>query len=82
MPDLLDLASEHEQEMRDDALAEQARRGSFMWPEDEGETLLCRICEEFIPEARREALPGVQTCVPCQADLERAVWYLNNNGGD
>lgn len=73
MPDLLDRASEHEQEMRDDALAEQARRGSYCWPPDEGDELLCRVCEDFIPEARRDALPGVQTCIACQQDLEKAT---------
>lgn len=26
----------------------------------------CHECEEMIPQARREAIPGVTLCVPCQ----------------
>lgn len=32
--------------------------------------LECKECEEPIPAARREALPGVQLCVRCQAMRE------------
>ncbi|ACN16387.1 DksA4 [Desulforapulum autotrophicum HRM2] len=36
-----------------------------------GESLThCRICEEEIPQARRQAIPGVYLCVACQAELE------------
>lgn len=31
----------------------------------------CIDCDERIPEARRANLPGVQTCVSCQAERER-----------
>lgn len=31
---------------------------------------ICKECEEAIPAARREALPGVQLCVACQAMRE------------
>jgi len=30
----------------------------------------CEQCGEEIPEARRRALPGARTCVPCQAQLD------------
>jgi len=73
MADDIDRAQAHEQELRDDALAAHARRGSDFFPEDDGETLLCRVCDDFIPDARREALPGVQTCVPCQEEIELAL---------
>ena len=37
-----------------------------------GESLThCEECEEEIPEARRNALPGVRCCVKCQSELER-----------
>ena len=37
-----------------------------------GESLThCEECEEKIPEARRNALPGVRCCVKCQSELER-----------
>ncbi len=33
-----------------------------------GESLShCMICGDEIPERRREALPGVRTCVSCQS---------------
>lgn len=32
----------------------------------------CVECGEPIPEARREALPGVQLCVTCQEELDEA----------
>ena len=32
----------------------------------------CVDCDEPIPEARRAALPGVQLCVACQSERDRA----------
>lgn len=31
----------------------------------------CAECGETIPEARRQALPGVQLCVACQETLDK-----------
>lgn len=31
----------------------------------------CDDCDAAIPEARRLAMPGVQLCVKCQAELEQ-----------
>lgn len=31
----------------------------------------CEICGERIPEARRQAVPGVRLCVVCQQEMER-----------
>ena len=40
----------------------QARRGPV------GESLThCAECEEPIPEARRQAVPGVKLCIDCQS---------------
>jgi phage/conjugal plasmid C-4 type zinc finger TraR family protein len=33
---------------------------------------LCTKCGAAIPEARREAVPGVQVCVTCQSTSESA----------
>ena len=33
----------------------------------------CAECEEPIPEARREAVPGVTLCVECQAERSPAA---------
>jgi phage/conjugal plasmid C-4 type zinc finger TraR family protein len=35
--------------------------------------LMCMLCGEEIPEARRQALPGVCTCIGCQEELERSM---------
>ena len=32
----------------------------------------CADCDEPIPEARRQAMPGVQLCVECQQGADRA----------
>jgi len=50
----------------EDAVA-RARRGLR-----QGESLLhCGECGEEIPEARRQAVPGVCRCVACQAEADR-----------
>jgi phage/conjugal plasmid C-4 type zinc finger TraR family protein len=47
--------------------AERARRSL-----PQGESLeFCEDCGEAIPKKRREALPGVRLCVPCQMEKER-----------
>ena len=33
----------------------------------------CEACGALIPEARRQALPGVRVCVPCQENRDRDV---------
>lgn len=39
----------------------------------QGESLThCEECDTPIPERRREALPGVRTCVRCQSEQDRA----------
>ncbi|HEY0626867.1 MAG TPA: DksA/TraR family C4-type zinc finger protein [Allosphingosinicella sp.] len=47
--------------VKDAVLAARARLAA-----SEGETY-CVECGEEIPEARRRALPGARTCVPCQS---------------
>lgn len=34
--------------------------------------LRCEECGEPIPEARRQAVPGVRLCIACQAEHDRA----------
>jgi phage/conjugal plasmid C-4 type zinc finger TraR family protein len=43
----------------------------------------CDDCGSLIPEARRQALPGVRVCVPCQQarDEEFAVFSGYNRRG-
>lgn len=48
-----------------------------------GESLThCEECEAAIPQARREAVPGVRLCVACQEELdeERALNLFNRRG--
>ena len=74
MMDLYDRAQQREQELRDDALADRARAAHAHDGLTSAER--CRFCGDPIGADRRAALPGVQTCVECQADLElgRLQW--------
>ena len=42
----------------------------------------CGDCGEPIPPKRRKALPGVRTCVACQAERDKAVTHsaINRRG--
>jgi phage/conjugal plasmid C-4 type zinc finger TraR family protein len=42
----------------------------------------CNDCGEPIPKRRRHALPGVRTCVACQATRDKAVTHsaINRRG--
>jgi phage/conjugal plasmid C-4 type zinc finger TraR family protein len=50
----------------------------------DGESLThCEECEVAIPEARRQAMPGVRYCVRCQSELEKnqkTVTLYNRSG--
>lgn len=71
MPDFADLAADREQEIRSDALAEQARQSAKRQVAASAET--CAVCGEPIPEQRRQAVHGVQTCIDCQQELESCL---------
>jgi len=73
MTDIIDRASDHEEELRGDALDEQARHDPARGKTWMDSARNCRVCDEPIPVARRRAVPGVQTCIDCQMDLERAT---------
>lgn len=73
MTDVFDRATEREEQHRAAALAEQERRAGLAGKTVADSAEACRVCETPIPEARREAIPGVQLCVDCQSDLERGL---------
>lgn len=73
MTDVFDRAQQREEEFRADALAEQQRRAGLTEAADSASASHCRVCDGLIPTARRRAVPGVQTCLECQTDLERAL---------
>ena len=66
--DEIDRAIEREE--LDRALAIEASRGHYARCWEVASALECAGCAAHIPEARREALPGVQLCVDCQAEAE------------
>jgi phage/conjugal plasmid C-4 type zinc finger TraR family protein len=64
--DEFDRAQELEQRQRDEALARvQTRLVSGPSSEE------CSDCGDEIPEARRQAIPGVSRCVICQNKFEK-----------
>lgn len=68
MSDDVDRAQAREEEFRQDALAERARRTQ---PAAGDSALCCVQCGQEIPDGRRQAVPGVQLCIECQRDEER-----------
>ncbi len=68
--DICDRAQQIEEAQRDDALRQQRRAGAHL---SLVSALFCQnsYCGEEIPEARREAIPGVQLCIDCQKLKER-----------
>jgi phage/conjugal plasmid C-4 type zinc finger TraR family protein len=58
------------QDQIDDSLRDEVMRARARMPAGESETH-CAECGEAIPEARRRAVPGVRTCVDCQAARDR-----------
>lgn len=76
MSDFHDRASAREEELRSDAIDEARYLVEAQRRQPAAE--FCRLCEEPIPLARRRAVPGVQTCVDCQQELE----YATVSGGD
>ena len=76
---------------RDGAVSEQieasiadelARLKSRRTPEGESRTH-CAECDEPIPQARREALPGVKLCIDCMQERDgqqRARGGINRRG--
>lgn len=73
MTDIFDMATEREEIARMDALGVQQRRAGLAGKTVVDSATECAVCEADIPFARRVALPGVQTCIDCQEELERAA---------
>jgi phage/conjugal plasmid C-4 type zinc finger TraR family protein len=55
----------------DDSITDEVMRARARLPQGAG-ALVCVECVEEIPERRRLALPGVRTCVACQAAMDEA----------
>ena len=58
------------QDQIDASVESEVSRARSRLPRGESRKL-CVECEEPIPEARRQAVPGVQRCVQCQEEFDR-----------
>jgi phage/conjugal plasmid C-4 type zinc finger TraR family protein len=69
------------QEQIDDSVKDAVQLARAELPAGQG-TKICDFCGEEIPEARRRALPGARTCVPCQSarDSDAALSLFNRRG--
>ena len=60
------------QEQIDDTVDEAVQRARSQLPQ--GDSLaFCEECDEPIPEARRQALPGVRLCITCQSSADQSA---------
>ena len=66
--DIFDRAQECEAWFRQDAIAHATRHNVRKAKVPSRET--CMECGAVIPEARRNAVPGVQRCITCQTEME------------
>jgi phage/conjugal plasmid C-4 type zinc finger TraR family protein len=69
------------QDQIDDTVNDAVLRARARTPRGESAEY-CDDCGEAIPEARRQALPGVRTCVSCQSarDARRVQAGINRRG--
>jgi phage/conjugal plasmid C-4 type zinc finger TraR family protein len=66
------------QDQIDDTISDAIRAARTRLPAGEGSDE-CDECGEPIPAKRRAALPGVRTCVACQAVRDKAVVHSTIN---
>ena len=66
------------QEQIDDTVKDGVQLARTLLPSGEGSEH-CEDCGEFIPPRRREAIPGVRTCVACQAERDAEVRHSTIN---
>jgi phage/conjugal plasmid C-4 type zinc finger TraR family protein len=60
------------QQQIDDSIADAIERARAQLSSGPGLSH-CEECGEVIPEARRQAVPGVRLCITCQAEADRDV---------
>jgi phage/conjugal plasmid C-4 type zinc finger TraR family protein len=59
------------QDQIDDTVKDAILAARAAMPAGEGSEE-CLVCGEDIPEPRRRALPGVRTCIACQAERDKS----------
>lgn len=58
------------QEQIDATVEDAVKHARSLLPQ--GDSLeLCEECDKSIPEARREAVPGVRLCIACQTERDK-----------
>jgi phage/conjugal plasmid C-4 type zinc finger TraR family protein len=69
------------QDQIDDTVSDAVQEARMRMPSGES-ALYCDECGEAIVEARRDALPGVRTCVACQSkrDADGRPSGINRRG--
>jgi phage/conjugal plasmid C-4 type zinc finger TraR family protein len=60
------------QEQIDDTVSDGVQRARARLPAGESREQ-CQECGEDIPQARRHAVPGVQTCIACQSEIDKRI---------
>lgn len=74
MSDAADRAADAEENHRADAQARQRAEGGVLsgnWKKLSAKWCTGAGCGERIPDARRQAIPGVERCVDCQERKEQ-----------
>ncbi|MBC7987334.1 MAG: DksA/TraR family C4-type zinc finger protein [Sphingomonadaceae bacterium] len=66
------------QDQIDDTVADAIKAARAQIPSGEGAGE-CEDCGDPIPKARRRALPGARTCVPCQSARDAHVVHSGIN---
>lgn len=66
------------QDQIDDTVKDAVLRARALNPKGES-ALECDDCGEAIPRKRREALPGVRTCIDCQSERDKQVVHSTIN---
>ncbi len=66
------------QDQIDDSVTDAVLRARALMPQSESAEE-CDDCGEPIPKKRRDALPGVRTCVACQSVRDAAVSHSTIN---
>jgi phage/conjugal plasmid C-4 type zinc finger TraR family protein len=66
------------QDQIDDTISDAVRAARSRMHTGEGSDQ-CEDCGEPIPDRRRQALPGVRTCVRCQTERDKSVVHSTIN---
>ena len=66
------------QDQIDDTVKDAILRARALTPQGESAEE-CHDCGELIPKRRREALPGVRTCIACQSERDKDIVHSTIN---